>query len=122
MAAEAIAPKNNIEALINAERTYPENAFHVLIADNWAPIKDISLASHLKKPVRIVLCGVVDNAINTEYLDLARLTKGSVHLMETDLFNLATLHEGEIILIGKKEYKLMNGHFVDMADKVQKRT
>ena len=110
-------PENNVEALIEAEKEYPESNFHVLVADNWALIKDISLANKLNKPVRIVLCGVSDGIINTQYLDLARLTKGSVHLIETDLFNLATLHEGETIVIGKREFKLSNGYFLDVTEK-----
>ncbi len=79
------------------------------------------MAKSLKKPVRVVLCGVSDNAINSQYLDLARLTKGSVHLMENDLFNLATLHEGETISIGKRQFKLINGRFIDITEKIEKK-
>ena len=105
------APENDVEALLHSEKTFPGMVFHVLIADNWAPVKDIKIASRINKPVRIVLCGVVDDALNTDYLDLARVTKGSVHVLENDLFNLAAMHEGEVLKIGKKEYKIVDGHF-----------
>ncbi len=114
-------PENNIEAILQSEERFPTVDFHVLIADNWASIKDISIAKQIAKPVRIVLCGVLDNAINTDYLDLARITKGSVHLIENDLFNLATLHEGEVLRIGKREFKIINGHFKDITENVQQR-
>jgi hypothetical protein len=107
-------PENNIEALLLAEKEFPENDFQVLIADNWAPIKDMSLMQKLTKPVRVVLCGVVDYNINIDYLNLARQTKGSVHLMERDLYNLSALHEGEILKIGRKSFKIKDGVFIDM--------
>jgi hypothetical protein len=114
-------PENNIEALLQSEKKFLDATFHVLIADNWASIKDIRIAKQITKPVRIVLCGVIDNSINTDYLDLARETKCSVHLMETDLFNLATLHEGEILKIGKKEFKIINGHFKEISENSRQR-
>jgi hypothetical protein len=113
------APENDVEALLQSERRFPGSAFHVLIADNWAPVKDIKLAGLITKPVRIVLCGVVDDAINTDYLDLARLTKGSVHVLENDLLNLARMHEGEVLKIGKKEYKIVGGHFKVITEKFE---
>jgi hypothetical protein len=110
------SPENDIEALLEAEKTFSEAQFHVLIADNWAPVKDLQLANRLSKPVRIVLCGVYDGWINLDYLNLARLTGGSVHLMEVDINNLASLHEGESIKIGRKSYKIIDGKFVDMGE------
>lgn len=114
------APENNIEALIEAEKKFPDVAFHVLIADNWAPIKDISLIEHVTKPVRIVLCGVYYNAVNIDYLNLARLTGGSVHLIESDLINLSAMHEGEILNIGDKIFKILDGRFKDVSGLLNK--
>lgn len=106
-------PENNIEALLAAEKKFPEASSQVLIADNWANVKDISLAEQLTKPVRIVLCGVYDGNVNVEYLNLARKTKGSVHLMEQDLYDLSLLHEGELLRIGRKYYRVKKGLFVE---------
>jgi hypothetical protein len=41
--------------------------------------------------------------------------------MEDDLFNLATMHEGDVLKIGKKEFKIINGHFKDISDNAQMR-
>lgn len=109
-------PENNVEALLQAEKDFPDARFNVMIADNWAPVKDMVLAHRLTKPVRVVLCGVYENGINVDYLNLARLTKGSVHLMEQDLSNIALMNEGEILQVGNRKYKIINGTFEDVTD------
>jgi hypothetical protein len=108
------APENNIEALLAAEKQFPEISFHVMIADNWAPVKDKELVKKLSKPVRIVLCGVNGWKVNVDYLNLARQTGGSLHLMEEDLLDLAKIHEGQTISIGNTHYRLVNGEFVEI--------
>lgn len=106
-------PENNIEALMQGEKAFPDAEFQVMIADNWAAIKDKVLWQHLTKPVRVVICGASEVNVNIDYLNLARRTKGSVHLMESDLFNLAGLKEGEILKVGKNTFKVQNGMFVE---------
>jgi hypothetical protein len=114
-------PENNVEALIEAEKEFPGISFHVMIADNWAPLKDIELTKKLSKPVRIVLCGTINNMINIDYLDLARRTGGSVHLIEEDITNLALLHDGESVVIGGNEYRLIRGQFVLIPSKTERK-
>ena len=109
-------PENDIEALLQTEKQFPDNEYQVLIADNWAPIKDKILIEKLTKPVRVVLCGGTEYGINADYLNLARKTKGSVHLMEEDLYELAALHEGETIKIGRVSFKIVDGEFKQVPD------
>ncbi len=106
-------PENNIEALLKAEKAFPATEFQVMIADNWAAIKDKALWQQLTKPVRIVVCGATEFNVNIDYLNLARKTKGSVHLMESDLYNLSGLKEGEILKVGKNTFVVKNGMFVE---------
>ncbi|MEO6541343.1 MAG: hypothetical protein ABIN74_10145 [Ferruginibacter sp.] len=106
-------PENNIEALMKAEKAFPDAEFQVMIADNWAAIKDKVLWQYLTKPVRIVVCGATEFNVNIDYLNLARRTKGSVHLMESDLYNLSGLKEGEILKVGKNTFVVKNGVFVE---------
>ena len=106
-------PENNIEALITAEKMFPTTGFQVMIADNWAPIKDKAFWNLLSKPVRIVLCGATEFNVNIDYLNLARKTGGSVHLMESDLYNLSGLKEGEVLKVGKNRFLVKNGMFVE---------
>ncbi len=108
-------PENNIEALLKAEKAFPTSEFQVMIADNWAAIKDKVLWQQLTKPVRIVVCGATGFNVNIDYLNLARRTKGSVHVLESDLYNLAGLKEGEILKAGKNSFVVKNGMFVEMG-------
>lgn len=109
------APENNVEALLQTEKNFPDISSHVLICDNWAPVKDLSLIDQVKKPVKVILCGVQNNQINLDYLNLAYKTKGSLHLMEEDLTRLAFLHEGEKFSIGKRNFEVKNGSIVDAS-------
>ncbi len=108
------APENDIEALIKGIKACPECGDVVLIADNWAPIRDKSLSASLgllKKPIHIILCGV-DWGINAEYLELAKDTGGSVHLIDSDITDLSGLKEGGNITIRGVEYLYKGGKLI----------
>lgn len=103
-------PENDIEALIFAQKLNPRASNFVLIADNTADVRDLELAYKLKHPVKIVLCGVKDY-INTEYLDLAYKTGGSVHTIEEDIKDLKKIKEGASLVIGGQLYFMKDGKF-----------
>jgi hypothetical protein len=105
------APENNIEALLESDKLCVNCDSVVLIVDNWAPVKDISLLTKSHKPVKVIVCGVFDK-INKDYLKLVRETKGSLHLMEEDIYNLSEIKEGGTIKIHGVTYKLVKGEFV----------
>jgi hypothetical protein len=107
-------PENVAEALLLAEKQFPDAAFNILVADNWAAIRDKELLGKLKKPVRVILCGVQNNDVNMDYLNLAFKTKGTLHLVEQDINALSTLKEGEVLAIGLKKYKCTGGELVEM--------
>ena len=111
------APENNIEALIRADKLCNSCDSVVMIADNWASVKDISLLSTIIKPVKIVLCGVY-GPINTDYLNIARKTKGSVHLIEQDIYELSKMKEGDVIEIKGRKYKIIEGEFKEVVKKI----
>jgi hypothetical protein len=106
-------PENVAEALLVAEKQFPKADCTMLMADNWAGIRDKELISQLKKPVMVILCGVRNNDINIDYLNLALKTKGSVHLIEQDITDLSKLKEGELLTIGKKNFKLRKGELTE---------
>lgn len=105
-------PENVIEALITAEKQFTKAECNMLIADNWAAIRDKELMWQLKKPVMVILCGVRNNDVNLDYLNLALKTKGSLHLIEDDIKDLAAMKEGETLTIGRKSFTIRNGLFV----------
>ncbi len=105
-------PENDIEALLAATDSIKDYKEVVLLADNNSFIRDYSLISKLSVPIRIVLCGVVNDVINEEYLNIAQLTKGSVHTIDKDIDFLKSLTAGESLFIGNREYVNVNGAFV----------
>ena len=108
------APENNIEALLESEKVCDNCDSIVMIVDNWAAIKDISLLEKFHKPVKVVVCGVL-GSINKDYLKLVRETKGSLHLIEEDIYNLSEMKEGETVKIHGSVYRLIKGDFVEVS-------
>jgi hypothetical protein len=107
------APENDIEALLEGVNKCKDCNDIILIADNWANLRDYSLIEKVKKPIRIILCGT-QFGINKQYLELARATKGSVHTIEQDITNLMTLKEGQEVKIGKQTFIIQNGTFIQI--------
>ena len=105
------APENNCEALIETIKKNPNAKEYVMIADNFANIKDLELIKQINKPVHIIICGTGNYMINTDYLDLALATKGSIHSIENDIENLKNVNEGQTITFEGKKYILQNGKF-----------
>ncbi len=105
-------PENNIEALLYAQNKYPDAAEFVMIADNWAPVRDMTLLSLIKVPVHIIVCGAYTGQINIDYLNIALETGGTVHTIEEDFNELFKLKEGEVIKIGAQKYKVQDKRFI----------
>jgi hypothetical protein len=79
-------PENDLEALLKARRRYPHHRGPVvLIADNGARIRDMSLVEAIDFPVHIILCGLMNTGVRPEYVELAWRTGGSVHTLRRDL-------------------------------------
>ncbi len=103
-------PENVCEALIKGIGLFSNYEDVVLIADNWAPVRDISLVGQVTKPIRIVACG--DFAPHPDYVDIAFHTRGSLHLSNEDITDLSALTIGKPLTIRGKSYVLQNGRVV----------
>ena len=106
--------ENNLEAVCKAIAEFPEDKGKiVMIADNWEDPCDMHLVNFLKAqkvPIRIIVCGV-NASFNLNYLDIARATGGSVHTMENDLEDLASMKDGTTFKIGGVKIKLSKGKY-----------
>ena len=102
--------ENDIEAIIEGLKQYPNANAIVLVADNMESMRDYKYLNKIKKPVHIILCGA-ENRINIQYLDLARQTKGSIHTKNLDIVNLQDIKEDEHFFIEEKEYTYQKGRF-----------
>lgn len=107
-------PENNIEALLFAIKEAPNTKEFVMVADNTASVKDISLLSQVTKPVHIILCGT-HFGINPQYLTIARKTGGSIHTMEKDLENLILKNEGEKFEFMGEYFQIQKGEVVKVT-------
>ena len=107
--------ENNIEAALTAIKKNPSTKEIIMLVDNWAPMRDYALMNQIKIPVHVIVCGKEkDGPLNTEYLDLALHTRGSVHTVEEDIKNLSALAEGKILTIEGINYKVIGGRFVKL--------
>lgn len=104
--------ENDIEALYFGIQNCPNCKDIILIADNDSPVRDWRMMTMIKRPVRVILCGVEGDYLNPQYLNLARTTKGSVHTIEKDITNLMEINEGESIEVNGVTYKIYKGNFV----------
>lgn len=114
--------ENDVEALLAAQEQRGKYDEIFLIADNYSPVRDLRLMKALNVPIRIILCGVEDSdssfcgkqerVINEEYLNLAYATKGSIHLVKQDIYELAATQEGESITIKGQQFDFINGRFI----------
>ena len=106
--------ENNLEAVCKAIQEFPNDKNKVvMIADNWEDPCDMYLVNYLqskKIPIRIIICGV-NGSINTKYLDIARATGGTVHTMEQDLTNLASMKDVTKFRIDGVKIVLYKGKF-----------
>jgi hypothetical protein len=110
------SPENNIESILKGVKEYPETKEIIMLADNWANMRDYSLISRVKIPVKVIVCGTnlygIKTPVNSEYLDLARRTGGSVHTIEEDILDLAKKKEGDVITVGGVKYQIRGGRFI----------
>ncbi|MEL6674114.1 MAG: hypothetical protein AAFR61_18055 [Bacteroidota bacterium] len=105
-------PENDVEAILFGMQRSRDFEHIILIADNFSPVRDISLARRIGKPVHIILCGLdFDQSIEADYLTLAYQTGGSIHTLEDDIGNLSRVLEGKTIRIHGTTYLLRNGRF-----------
>jgi hypothetical protein len=99
--------ENDLEALLFAQRTFPDASHLILLADNSSPVKDMTLLNQIHKPVHVVLCGTtnrIDQAFQPEYLTLTKHTSGSLHTLEDDL-NPKKMDSDTWMRVGEKYYR-----------------
>jgi hypothetical protein len=103
--------ENDIEAIVETIKKNPTLKEIILIADNNANMRDYLYIKNIKIPVRIILCGAEKSPINSQYLDLAYHTKGSIHTLEGDFTDIYKTPENGIFQNGQDSYMLKKGKF-----------
>jgi len=102
--------ENDIEACLYGVKKFPNCKGIILIADNYSRIRDFKLIPRLmklKKPVRVIICGIAKGEnINLDYIYLARYTGGSLHTINDDITELAEKEDGDTFKIGTQSFKI----------------
>ena len=112
-------PENNIEALLRAQYKSRSDDEIIMIADNNAYVRDISLLYKIKKPVRIILCNVPCGVtINPHYLKIAQFTNGSIHTVHQDIYDVTALKIGTSYEINGVLYKIKKGTFEPVSSRI----
>ena len=107
-------PENNIEALLYAQKHFPEADEFVMIADNSTQVKDMKQLSKVKKKVHIILCGETyekNLAFQTDYVQIAKKTKGTIHTLEDDIDDIAKVNEMSVVRVGNIYFRFHKGKF-----------
>lgn len=102
--------ENDVEAIIDGIKHYPDAKSVVLIADNFEFMRDYDFIEKINKPVHVILCGS-DKMVNIHYLDLVHKTNGSLHTKHSDITDLNKLKENEHITIDEQRYLYKNKRF-----------
>ncbi len=96
--------ENNLEAIIKGIQKYPDFNNVILIADNNSCMRDYCLLNEITVPVKVILCGTY-TGINPQFLNLAYKTKGSIHTIENDIYDLYTHSKSDAtFMIDGNEY------------------
>jgi hypothetical protein len=104
-------PENNIEAVLETLKHWPDTDTILLIADNEASVKDISLLKKVKKPVSVMLCGATEK-IHKDYIEITRVTGGRLFVLSTELAEMKKWQTGTEVKIRGKKYEYKNGELV----------
>ena len=103
-------PENDMEAVLAGLARWPDTDTILLIADNKASVKDISLLKNINKPINVMVCGREDK-IHAHYIEIARQTGGRVFYLDKEIADFSKFKMGERMLFKGKNYEWRNGTF-----------
>lgn len=98
-------PENDLEAILFAIQQCPTCSNIIHIADNQATPRDMILLKNVTRPVKVLVCQLNSAALNTNLMNIALSTKGSIHTIQQDIMNLADVPVSGTIVIGTRTYR-----------------
>jgi hypothetical protein len=107
-------PENVCEAIIKAIEACNSCEEVFLIADNWAPVRDIVLVNQIKKPIQILVCGG-HIGVHPDYVTIAATTGGSLYFSNLVVKDFSTLKNGGVLKIRSLPYKLNQKGMAEVA-------
>jgi hypothetical protein len=101
-------PENDCEAIIKAINMFSDYGDIALIADAWAPVRDIELVNQIKKPINVIVCGN-ELGPHPDLVAIAYFTKGSLSFNDVDFTDFSALSDNKVLTIKGTCYILKNG-------------
>ena len=115
---------NDLEVILTQVRKHPKIESTILIADNATCIRDIKLLKYVNAPVKVVLSNI-SGPINTQYINLAYHSGGSLHTLKDDFYNYVfnSLKESNrnLIINGVEYYLDENDNYVFVDKELRKK-
>jgi len=105
--------ENVCEAIIKGIAMATDYKDVVLIGDSWAPARDITLASQITKPVKVIVCGSILGP-HPDYVTIALLSKGSLHFINEDVIDLTPLREHKMLTIKSRQYLFKGDRVIEV--------
>ncbi|GAB4257104.1 MAG: hypothetical protein Kow0079_14250 [Vicingaceae bacterium] len=102
--------ENDIEAIIEGIKTFPECEQVILIADNLEFLRDRAYIAEVAKPVHTIIC-TQHTVINPDYLDLAKATNGSIWIKGNHLKDFQLITNQNSVVFLNHVYTLNNNKF-----------
>ncbi|RFM28664.1 hypothetical protein [Deminuibacter soli] len=104
--------ENPCEAVIKGIEAAPDSKNVVLIADSWAPARDLQLVGQIKKPVQVVICGK-RLGVHPDLITIALVSGGSLHFINEDILDLSPLKQGKEMFIHNRYYRFNGKQVVE---------
>lgn len=105
-------PENNVAALRMAEIFANQKSEIVMVCDNNSTPRDIQNAYLLRHPINIVLCGATFTEVNPAFLEIAYITKGTVHTAHGMVADFRNDNRKKTLSINGKNYWRENSVFL----------
>ena len=106
-------PENNCEAILFTIQSCGDCNEIVMIADAWAPVRDIELVSKINKKIRVIACG--ESYLHPDYISIALLSGGSLHFGNIDIPSLEEFRSGKLFELNGYAYKFNGKQVVEVV-------
>lgn len=106
--------ENNLEALLEGLVDCPECEQVIMLCDNTGPVRDMALLPEIDLPVRVLLCNAYKDKFETDYLEIADQTRGSLHTRDRDLEDISGMAVHGTLTIGQQKYVRKGKRWVAM--------
>jgi len=105
------AQENDVEAILASQKSNPNASGFLLVADNAAPVRDMSFLAGIKKKVFVVACGGQD-FLNPQLVEIAWKTGGGVYFRGQTLKDFSAFMNDAEVQFGPERFRIVKGRVI----------